>query len=83
MSNVKTLHRQWCGEDLSRVLRVAARDGALIGGFGFGACWNDLLAVLDRLGQTAVPSREWLVKLVAGDTRGQPIVVRGQQAITA
>jgi hypothetical protein len=47
------------------------------------ACWNDLLAALDRLGQTAIPSREWLVRLVAGDTRGQPMVLRGQHAIKA
>jgi hypothetical protein len=47
------------------------------------ACWNDLLAALDRLGQTVMPSREWLVRLVAGDTRGRPIVLRGQQAVKA
>ena len=40
------------------------------------ACWNDLLAALDRLRLTATPSRDWLVKLVAGGGRGQPIVLR-------
>jgi hypothetical protein len=47
------------------------------------ACWNDLLAALDRLGLTAMPSREWLVKLVAGDKRGQPLVLRDKQAAKA
>jgi hypothetical protein len=46
-------------------------------------CWNDLLAALDRLEQTSVPSREWLVRLVAADTRGQPIVLQGQHTIKA
>jgi hypothetical protein len=40
-------------------------------------CWNELLAALDRLQLTTVPSREWLVKLIAGDGRGPPIVLRG------
>jgi hypothetical protein len=46
-------------------------------------CWNDLWAALDRLEQTSVPSREWLVRLVAVDTRGQPIVLQRQHAIKA
>jgi hypothetical protein len=40
------------------------------------ACWNDLLAALDRLGLTTTRSRDWLVKLVASGGRGQPIVLR-------
>ncbi len=39
------------------------------------ACWNDLLAALDRLKLTTMPSREWLTAMVAGGGQKQPMVV--------
>jgi hypothetical protein len=42
------------------------------------ACWDDLLAALDRLGLTTRPSREWLVELIASERRRPAILLRGR-----
>jgi hypothetical protein len=44
------------------------------------ACWNDLVAALDRLKLTASPSSDWLTALAAGDQNTQPIILRGERA---
>jgi len=42
------------------------------------ACWNDLVAALDRLKLTGSPSSDWLIALAAGDQNTQPIILRGE-----
>ncbi len=40
------------------------------------AGWDDLLVALDRLGLTALPSREWTIAVLAGAASNRPIVLR-------
>ncbi|WP_426425278.1 hypothetical protein [Bradyrhizobium genosp. A] len=40
------------------------------------ACWNDLVAALDRLKLTGSPSSDWLIALAAGDQNTHPIILR-------
>ncbi len=47
-------------------LLLTFADGKLIRVSQEDACWNDLVAALDRLGLTRVPSSEWILQLISG-----------------
>ncbi len=47
-------------------LLLSFADGTLIRVNQDDAWWNDLLAALDRLGLTKVPSSEWMVQIISG-----------------
>lgn len=57
-------------------LTLSFEDGRSVSLTQQDACWNDLIAELDRLRLTAVPSREWLTAMIAGEAP-QPMVLRG------
>lgn len=38
------------------------------------ACWNDLLAALDRLGLTRTRSQEWILKTLSAGGKPNPLV---------
>lgn len=56
-------------------LALAFRDGRSLNVTEEDACWDDLVAVLDRLGVTNAPSGEWLARLAAGEAGKEPIVL--------
>jgi len=56
-------------------LALAFRGGRSLNVTQEDACWDDLVAALDRLGVTNAPSGEWLARLLAGEGGEEPIVL--------
>lgn len=59
-------------------LALAFRSGVTCTVTQQDACWDDLLAALDRLHLTTTPSSEWTSRLLAG-AGGEPLVLRREE----